>query len=83
MSRNKADFQMLLTQSGIINQYKLAAQAAQRGFTRLHRKIDHYKNREAFLLKFIDDLQLTNTLRELEAAKRATQRIQYEESLNG
>jgi len=74
----KADVAMLITQSNIINQYKLAAQASQRGFARLHRKLDSWKTRCAFLEQFIREHQMTGALEELEARIKRIKRQEWE-----
>lgn len=63
---------------GAINQYKEAARASQRGFQRLHRKIDHWRNRCAFLEQFIRDHQLTGDLEDHENTIRTARKIAWE-----
>lgn len=57
--------------------YREAARANQRGFARLHRKLDTRDTRIAELLSFIDDHQLTGDLENLESTRRALLRESY------
>jgi len=60
--------------------YKEAARANQRGFARLHRKIDQRDKRIAFLEEFIKLRQLTPELEHIESAVLQAKRENWERS---